>query len=373
MRISAREIMKTSLLLGGMLCFFCSASWASPVLVGPPPMVDGKPAPMDVVKKWGRLWYPAPLVGYYRHMEFAYDHAARKLYIDGQLSEMEALVVDGIVYLPVKPIADVNDLTKSQASEAARQQLYHNHPEDRGNPVLVSSPTSHPWAKQGQPIGRIIDLEPTGHSGVPAHMQPGAAPPQRAPEKLPGRLPRPGETATVNPTREPTVQIAPSHGIPRQVTAQGGQPEGRLVTPEQPKTLQPVPYKEPTVASGQPKPPPSLPDKAAFGPKSAQNKIFEVSVGGAALARSSKDGLLTLKLQQKNLSPVAQANLGSFAIRCSDGTRVEPVRSRSYLPGKALAPGQARDGELVFRLPREATPKSLELEGTSPLSLPLEN
>lgn len=368
----SRSIFKrSSWALGFALAFsLLSPAVAAPVPVGEPPMVDGQPARMAVVKKWGRIWYPAPLVGFYRKMNFAYDHARRELYVDGQLSEMETVVVDGIVYLPIKPIATGTDMAPSEASAAAREHLYHSHPHERGRSILeTQNQQVHPWSDQAQPVGRVIDLEPTGSTYVPPHMRPGAAPPQHAPEALPGRLPRPGETALVQSEKVPTVQIPPSGGVPRQIQTQGGQPEGHVTGPDQRRAMEPVPYQAPQTVK---EPESEKPGDSSFRAQTARNKVFEVAVDSAQLKRGEREGVLTLKLHQTNLSPVAQANLGSFAIRCEDGTRVEPVRSRSYLPGKALGPGQNRQGELIFRLPLKASPRTLELEGTLPLSVELQ-
>jgi hypothetical protein len=98
--------------------------------------------------------------------------------------------------------------------------------------------------------------------------------------------------------------------------------------------------------------------------------VFEVAVVGGDWQLGS-DNLLKLKLTQTNISKVAQSNLGSFAVRCADGTRVEASRTRSYLPDGTLAPGSLREGELVFRLVGDQKPQALELEGALGLRIPL--
>lgn len=369
---------------------------ANPILVGPPPTVDGKPVPMPTVKKWGQFWYAASLVGYNRGIEFAYDHATGTLYADGSKLDLDTIVVDGVVYIPLQPQVSMTDYRPGMTMLEARRKQYesmeHGMPEKVGNTEMLFMQNdvemeAHPWAEAptAQPTGPIIDLDATGSNHTPAHIQsqgPGSYDPA-AP--LPGRLPR-----HAPPVEESPSQSAAPSTIPLRVSARGGPQGGEassaspgtspasapvlpapnlpspgLATSASPNGLQPIPV---AVAPVAPKGPSA---GGAISARSAKNQAFEVVVLSGSLQNNSSDRLLALKLQQKNLSPVAQANLGSFALRCQDGTRLEPVKSRSVMPDGTLAPGGVREGELLFRLGANTEPSALELEGTLPLSLPL--
>ncbi len=351
---------------------------AKPVLVGPPPTVDGKPVELPVVKKHGRLWYPASVVSHYRKLDFAYDHATGKMYSHGTETAIETLVVDGIVYVPIAPqVTSQNQLPGKEVLKSLRPQyeeMEAKNPIKKGNTdalfqhMEIAKP-NHPWAEpQVQHVGPIVDLDPTGNAQVPAHLQPGAAPPTRPAEPLPNRLSRPG---TIPSTESHSIGGGPQSptGFPSAVQETGGPPvEGGTTASSH---MQPVPYhqaKQPESVAG----PVALgPAVSQFAPSEKQNSVFSVAVQEAKLAESQSDTLLTVRLEQKNLSVVSQANLGNFALRCSDGSRLEPIPTRSFLPVGTLAPGQAREGELTFRLPAKAEPRSLELEGTIPLSVVL--
>jgi hypothetical protein len=367
---------------------------ANPVLVGPPPVVDGKPVPMPTVKKWGQYWYPASLVGYNRGIAFAYDHATNTLYADGSKLDLDTLVVDGVVYIPLQPQVSMTDYRPGMTMLEARRKQYESMeagmPEKVGNTEMLFMQNdldmeAHPWAEAptAQPSGPIIDLDATGTAHTPAHIQT-QAPAQYDPSApLPGRLPRfappveeasTPETSTV-PLRV-TTQGGPQGGataasqpvavpLPPPTLPAPNQPSPGLQTSHNPTGLQPIPVAAVPEAPKGPSP------GGSITPRKAKNQAFEVSVVSGNLQNNPSDRLLALKLQQRNLSPVAQANLGSFALRCQDGTRLEPVRSRSVMPDGTLAPGGVREGELLFRLGPGAEPKALELEGTLPLSLPL--
>lgn len=350
-------------------------------------MVDGKLVPMPTVKKYGQYWYPASLVGFSRGLSFAFDHATNKLYVDGSELELDTIVIEGVVYIPLQPVPDTGDMRPGLSMLEARRQKYQEMeqgmPEKTGNTDMLFMQhdldmPEHPWATGSQdiPTGPVIDLDPTGSGHVPAHLQ--TQPTSPTPESLPGRIPR------VPPVVSPQPQaVSPpsSQGIPLRIATSGGpQSSSRemetVVLPAPPATspvavstsptgLQPIPVTPPATPSVAP------PSAGAIAPSKGQNQAFEVSVVGGGLQSSPSDRLLTLKLHQKNLSPVAQANLGSFALRCQDGTRIEPVRSRSVMPEGTLAPGGVREGELLFRLSPGAEPQALELEGTLPLSVTL--
>lgn len=371
---------------------------ANPVLVGPPPMVDGKPVPMPTVKKWGQYWYPASLVGYNRGIEFAYDHATNTLYADGSVLDLDTLVVDGVVYVPLQPQVSNSDLRPGMAMLEARREKYeamqHGMPEKEGNMDMLFMENSvdvpdHPWAEAptAQPAGPIIDLDPTGGDGrMPSHIQSQGPVTYDPSGPLPGHIPRNPSVVEEVPSTPPGA----GQGIPLRVSTHGGPqdqpapsslpaagsetvptlpapnlPAPGLQTSSSPTGLQPIPV---AVA---PAAPAAVSAGGAIGACRGRNQAFEVSVLSGSLTNNASDRLLALKLTQKNLSPVAQANLGSYALRCQDGTRLEPVKSRSVMPDGTLAPGGVREGELLFRLSPTAEPKALELEGTLPLSLPL--
>lgn len=364
--------------------------WANPVSVGPPPLIDGTPVPMPTVKKWGQYWYPASLVGHNRGIDFAFDHATNTLYADGSVLDLQTLVVEGIVYIPLQPNVTATDLRPGLSMLEAKRADYEasekSMPERVGNTEALFMETTvdmpeHPWAESptSVPTGPVIDLEPTGTAHVPAHLRPGALPSQAPPQALPGRLPKPA----VVPVAVLPVESPPAAGIPLRVATEGGpQASTRRVedstrgaeasTPETPPIsnsaagLQPIPQ-----AVSAPAASPVEGRASAINPSKGKNQAFEVSVLSGSLKSSSSDRLLALKLHQKNLSPVAQANLGTFALRCQDGSRVEPVKSRSVMPDGTLAPGGVREGELLFRLAPGAQPTALELEGTLPLSVTL--
>ena len=185
---------------------------------------------------------------------------------------------------------------------------------------------AHPWV-QGS-VDRnspIIDLDPTHESAVAPHMRPGARPPEAPPEELPNRLPRPGEQ-TVATDSNGTVQIVPPDQMPRQITTQGG-PTADSSQPVDANGLQPIP-----------RAPEVKPDTSPFTSSgklqatSSQNSVFKVDVVEGSW-QVSADNLLRLKLSQVNISKVAQSNLGTFAVRCSDGSRVEASRTRSFFAG----------------------------------------
>jgi hypothetical protein len=358
-------------------------AFANPVLVGPPPLVDGQPVPMPTVKKWGQYWYPASLVGFNRGIEFAFDHATNTLYADGSVLDLDTLVIDGVVYIPLQPQVSMSDFRPGLTMLEARRKTYESmesgKPEKAGNTEMLFMETTvdmpeHPWAEAptAQPTGPIIDLDPTGDGHVPAHIQSQGPSSYQPDAPLPGRLPRHAPSAEV-----PSPDASP--GIPLRVSSQGG-PQQELAPPILPPPTQPTPTLQlssnpnglqPIPVAVAPEVPRGPSAAGAIGPCQGKNQAFEVSVLGGSLQNGTSDRLLALKLHQKNLSPVAQANLGSFALRCQDGTRVEPVRSRSVMPEGTLAPGGVREGELLFRLGPMAEPRALELEGTLPLSVTL--
>lgn len=365
---------------------------AQPVLVGPPPVVDGKLMPMPTVKKWGQYWYPASLVGYRRGIEFAYDAATNTLYADGSKLEMDTIVIDGTVYIPLQPVITQAGLRPGMEALEVRRPRYEalqaGAPEHAGSMDALFMENSvdmpeHPWAEGASytPTGPIIDLDPTGVSSVPSHLQtmPVASGPV-AP--LPGRLPTPGLAPIPQADSQATL-LAPTRvepgGMPLKVTTRGG-PEAAgaelaasspVASPattsavSYPTGLQPIPPTPSSLATSKAKA-----GDGMLAPVSGRNQAFEVRVSGATL-KGDDNPVLHLQIAQTNLSPVAQANLGSFALRCQDGVRVEPVRSRSVMPEGTLAPGGVREGELTFRLSPGAVPTTLELEGTLPLSLKL--
>jgi len=369
--------MASIFLLGGSVL-------AGPVEVGPPAVVDGKVAPYPRVKKHGVIWYPASVVGYHRSISFAYDPATEILYANGVETHIKALMVDNTVYVNLTPKVSQGDMRPGMTGLAARRheleamEQTSPHFVGRTDALLMSESVphhSHPWSQQpGERQGPLINLDPTHEEPVAAHMRPGARPPEQPPEALPNRLPRPGEAAaTSSPTyeRAPVVQIPPSNGFPERVTAEGGPTSTVQVSPptattNDPNGLQPIPEKVVETAPVDPFSN-SGPLRSAF----AENSVYKVHVTKGTWEAGGRDNLLRLKVLQKNQSRVAQSNLGSFAVRCADGTRVEASRTRSYLPDGTLDPGAGREGDLVFRFEGSKHPETLELEGALPLSVPI--
>lgn len=354
------------------------SSLANPVKILPPPIVDGKPIVMPVVKKGGRLWYAAPLVSYYRKLPMAYDAATKTVYVLGEKTQIESLLVEDTLFLAMDPKVTTKNM------RTGHQYLHHIRPEiermEKSNTrmaglterVYMDSAVevpNHPWGPdQAQPMGPIIDLDPTGYQGeeIPAHMREGAHAPTHYPSHLPNRLPPRGTQSTAStqqisqspPASHPSVSSSGHHGV--------GGPPAVAATESRVQGLEPVP--EILGPQG-----PAVPKMGEnqIASSQAKNDVFAVSVAGGQLTISPSGGLLTLKLSQTNIGPVAQSNLGTFSVRCSDGSRAEAVTSRTYLPGKSLKPGEDRSGQLVFRLAPNATPKAVELEGALPLVLPL--
>ena len=367
MRLPWRISLLTALLL-------THTAWSNPIPVGPPAMVDGKPVTMPIVKKWGQYWYPASLVGHNMGVQFSFDHATNALYVDGSRLDMDTVVVDGVVYIPIKPRLSGGGLEPGIAMLKARRHEYEAHekhaPERVGNTEAMFMHTevdvpAHPWEEEhsGEPeaYGPVIDLDPTGEV-IPV---PGTMRPQEAPKPLPGRVSR---IPAVAPAEAPA-PVQTAGGMPTMVATRGG-PQGGPVVAASPAP-QPVVSTSPSPTGLQPIPGGSPAGTVALGPRQAKNQAFEVAVLQADLESAGQDRTLALKVRQKNISPVPQSNVGRFLLVCQDGTRLEPVASRSALSASALAPAASREGALVFRLPAGAVPASLELDGSLPLSLSL--
>jgi hypothetical protein len=373
-----------SLMAGAVFCG--AVALAGPMEITPV-LVKGKLAPYSRVKKHNRIWYPASVVGHHRGINFSYDYATKTLFADGIETLIKSVVVDRVVYLDISPQVTADGLRPGIDSlQARRAQLRaydgaSSHLEGRSDRIFMSQNVPehvHPWAGGSVDRSPIIDLDPTSEAPVAPHMRPGARPPEAPPEELPNRLPQPGQqsVATENggtvqvvapengAQSDPTVQVVAPEGMPRQVTEQGG-PSTNSTASSNTTGLQPIPK----VAA-------PAPDTSPFNSSgklqstSSQNSVFKVDVMAGSWQISS-DNLLRLKLSQVNISKVAQSNLGTFAVRCADGTRVEASRTRSYLPDGTLAPGSLREGELVFRLTSNQRPQALELEGALGLSVPL--
>ena len=372
----SRKFLKTvcgSLAVGLVLGW--SAALAGPVEIMPV-VVDGKLAPYSRVKKHNRIWYPAGVVGFHRGIDFSYDYATQKLYANGVETYIKSVVVDDVVYVNMTPKVTQGDMRPGKSTlQARRDQLQafegaSSHMQGNTDALFMSEDVpshAHPWVQgPGDRNSPIIDLDPTQEAPNAAHMRPGARPPEAPPESLPNRLPRPGEEEGPVTDSNGTVQIVPptQQGMPRNVTSEGG-PSEVSTAPIDTNGLQPIPV-APQVA------PDTSPFSSSGQLKSSakQNSVFEVAVVGGNWQLGS-DNLLKLKLTQTNISKVAQSNLGSFAVRCTNGTRVEASRTRSYLPDGTLAPGSLREGELVFRLADDQKPQALELEGALGLSIPL--
>lgn len=374
---------KRSLLVAMLL--WTAPVLANPVLVGPPPMVDGQPVAMPTVQKWGQYWYPASLVGHNRGIAFAFDHATNTLYADGSVLDLDTLVIDGVVYIPLQPEVTNTDLRPGLTMLEARRKQYEGMesgmPEKVGNTDMLFMETSvdmpeHPWAEGSRhtPTGPVVNLDATGTAQVPAHIA--SQSPYVAPSgNLPNRIPRIPPTVAEEPSN--SAAAVSDQGVPLRVATQGGPHAagraggGASAPAPRPSEASPTglqPIRASAMASATL---PTKPGKNAIAASRGKNQAFEVSVLSGSLESSDSDRLLALKVHQKNLSPVAQANLGSFALRCQDGSRLEPVTSRTVMPDGTLAPGGVREGELLFRLAPGSEPKALELEGTLPLSLPL--
>jgi hypothetical protein len=377
--MSASRYLKRFCLSLATAAFFCgSIAVAGPIEITPV-VVKGELAPYSRVKKHGRLWYPASVVGYHRGINFSYDYATHKLFADGVETYIESVVVDRVVYLDITPQVTQQGMRPGMDSLAARQaqlKAYDgasSHLEGRTDALFMSENVpyhAHPWTQgsndQSTPI---IDLDPTQEAHMAPHMRPGARPPEAPPEKLPNRLPPPGGQQLATDTNG-TVQVVAPEGIPKQITEQGGPAVPSTGAADEPATV------DPTGLQPIPKQPDVVPDTSPFTSPgelratTSRNSVFKVDVVEGSWQMSS-DRLLRLKLSQVNISKVAQSNLGTFAVRCADGTRVEASRTRSFLPDGTLAPGALREGELVFRLSSNQKPRTLELEGALGLSVPL--
>lgn len=383
MRVSRPTFLKRT--LAGVLlasALVCPAVMAGPMEIVPL-VVEGKLLPYNRVKKYNTIWYPASVVGYRRGMNFSYDYATRKLYVNGVETYIKALVVDDTVYVNMTPEvtqADMRPGMSTLANQEAQLKAFEGaspHMEGNFDALMMSQNTpthEHPWmAQEVDRTAPIIDLDATGEAALAPHMRPGARPAEAAPAALPSRLPPPSTGGAPVTNEQGTVQVMPpeahSQGMPNNVTTQGGPVNSSTVAPQSvaidKSGLQPIPVA-----------PQAQPDTSPFSSSghlkatSGQNSVFRVSVTGGNW-NAGDDGVLHLKLSQSNLSQVAQSNLGSFAVRCADGSRVEASRTRSYLPDGTLAPGSLREGELVFRLTQGRKPRTLELEGALGLSVPL--
>lgn len=342
-----------------------------------PVVVDGKLAPYSRVQKNGRLWYPASVVGHYRSIQFSYDYGAGKLYANGVETMIDSLVVEDVVYLAMSPFINQAEMRPGMAYLESRrseiEEFEKASPHLAGNyeALMMARRTpnhDHPWSSASpEDQSPIINLDATREVDNAPLMRPGARPPEAAPAPLPNRLPRPGESAGLEESG--TIQIPPSAGgMPVMVTAQGGPASPPAVASQSDANgLQPIPQEAAPVAS--PASPFDRPGNLATA--SNQNAVFKVAIRGGEWQVTGSESVLHLKLSQVNLSPVAQSNLGSFAVRCDDGSRVEASRTRSYLPDGTLGPGASREGELVFRLSKDKKPRALELEGALPLSVSL--
>lgn len=362
------------------LAFFTTAcpALANVVEVPPPVMEDGKLATYSRVKKNGQIWYPASVVGYHRKIKFAYDHATHTLFANGVETELETVVVDQVVYVNLTPKVSHSDMRPGMDYLAQRRAYLEStegaSPHMEGNTAALFMSENvgthpHPWVEQpGARNGPLIDLDPTSEARLAPHMRPGARPPEAPPEALPNRLPRPGEggsTSNSRSTVEATTNTGTtaSSGIPARVTSEGG-PSGSTGDTS---GLMPIP-----------KAPEKAPDTNPFRNSGqiraqlAKNSVFQVRINSGTWQVNKADRIMRVKLSQQNISRVAQSNLGSFSVRCSDGTRVEASRTRSYLPDGTLDPGGAREGNLVFRFSAAQEPKALELEGALKVSVPLQ-
>lgn len=364
-------------LIVGMV-FGCTAAWARPVEILPV-VVKGKLAPYSRVKKHNRIWYPASVVGLHRGVTFSYDYATGKLYADGVETYIQSVVVDDVVYLNMTPEVSQQEMRPGMSQLHSRQadlrafESASPHMEGNTDAIFMSQNVpnhEHPWAHGAVDLASpIIDLDPTYEVDNAPLLRPGARPPEAPPENLPSRLPRPGEEGLAtneNGTIQVVVPQGPQ-GMPRTITTEGGPAQAdSTASPVDTAGLQPIPV-QPTVA----------PDTSPFTSSgklrasSSHNSVFKVDIL-AGDWELGVDSILRLKLSQTNLSKVAQSNLGSFAVRCTDGSRVEASRTRSYLPDGTLAPGGLREGEMVFRLASGQKPRALELEGALGLSVPLQ-
>ena len=99
--------------------------------------------------------------------------------------------------------------------------------------------------------------------------------------------------------------------------------------------------------------------------KPAQNTVYGVRVVSSRFRREN-DGrqLVTLVVEQKNLSYKLQQDPGNFVVRDEEGRRVVPL---SEPPSTPLAAGESRQLNLEFQV--QAKVATLELEGTLPLKL----
>ncbi len=382
------------------LAVFVSLSLAAPGTaeqgaVGPPATINGIPnAPAPILHQ-GVKYYPAVVIQEVTGIIFTYDRATETLYANGAPSPLEPLVHNQQVYLPMEPFninlsTDHRDETwrtnpnmpGQTAFEARRHRIERIFPDDRQElqrtddyyrPYETSLP-DHPWMTTPVlPPMQAQSIDPTYERGKPAHMQPGAAPPEPEfhPESLPDRLPPPG-----TPSHPVAVSSPPptETGVPLRVTSQGGAPQQ-----EPQPTIQANPYASPGVALDAPRQ--RFSRGFRFIPQGAKNSVFEVYVKDAKITRNlngvfpaaKNRHFVAVRVAQRNHSFVLQVEPGTFALRDDKGDRYVPDEELSQMEMSALAPGDVRAGLLVFDLPASAVPDRLELEGTMPLKVPLQD
>ncbi|MCA9790510.1 MAG: DUF4352 domain-containing protein [Candidatus Eremiobacteraeota bacterium] len=377
---------------------------AEPGAVGPPTTVNGVPNVSPPIVKNGVKYYPAVLVGESMNVVFTWDPATHTLYADGVPSPLEPLIVDEQVYLPIEPystqLSDAPDpryrVNPTLPGETAMRARYTRAkqimPNDREEIARVDDQykhydvqvPAHPWlTNRVVPNYPGMSRDDTSESTLPAHLRGGAAPPNPGvdPNQLPNHLPPPGST----PPAEQTLSMQPATsgvqtGVPLRHSTRGG-PGSLERGRETPAPTQPValdPYAAPQTAYA--KPAAKARPTFTFHPNSEKNSVFEVAVHDVQLSRNlngvfpAAEGKqwVAAKVTQKNLSFVLQVEPGIFALRDRDGKRYPAVAQHTQLAEDSLPPGENRQGVVVFELPDTAIPSRLELEGTMPLKVELE-
>lgn len=377
---------------------------AEPGAVGPPTTVNGVPNVSPPIVKNGVKYYPAVLVGEAMNVVFTWDAATHTLYANGVPSPLEPLIVDEQVYLPIEPysteLSDAPDpryrVNPTLPGESAMRARYARAkqvmPNDRPEIARVDDNymhynmqlPAHPWlTNRAVPNYPGMSRDDTSENALPQHMRQGAAPPNPGvdPNQLPNHLPPPGST----PPPEQTLAVQPAGpgvqtGVPLRHTRRGG--PGSLERGAEPAPApQPValdPYASPNTAYATPAP--KARPTFNFQAHSEKNSIFEVAVHDVQLSRNlqgvypSAEGKqwVAAKVTQKNLSFVLQVEPGIFALRDRDGKRYPAVSQHTQLAEESIPPGEKRQGVVVFELPDTAIPTRLELEGTMPLKVDLE-
>lgn len=342
--------------------------WAQPQPVGR----SSKKLPL--VRRDGILYYPATMMP--SSASLAYDPGTNLVYINGIRAPFRHIVYEGMVYVPFDPRGRGSSQLARYLKNKRHGLQQHTpgaHPEgmtpyDDFFEALNTEAPNVAVAQQGprpEAEFEIIDLDHHSSGPLPAHLRPGALPPMQV-KPLPGFLPRPGTEEAVAANQGTGHHGSNgSGGVPDQVNTMGGRPQ-----PEPGQTVQLNPYANTQPSNNstggltsQPGPSAARPTTPRFKP--AQNHVYGVKVVSSRY-RKENDGreLVSLVVEQKNLSYKLQDDPGNFILRDVEGRRVAPLTEAAVSP---LAAGESRRLSLEFQV--QAKVATLELEGALPLKL----